>query len=177
MAWAVTLRLDEAAAWRVEGLRVGLLRAEGEAARPLPYPPHITLALVGQAVPQDALALMAGWEAMPLVLAGLAVFPGTPPVVWAAPVVTEALLARHAALHQALSDCGCDPHYRVGAWVPHVTLSLKGRLPAGAALGAAAEAWTGPVEGWLDRAELVELPAVRVAWGMALPQLAPRSDG
>jgi 2'-5' RNA ligase len=168
MACAVTLRLDDASAGRVEGLRAALLKAAGETASPPPHPPHITLALIEGAVPAGAMALAARWQAMPVALAGLAVFPGTPPVVWAVPVVTEALLACHAALHKALGAGVCHPHYRVGAWVPHVTLSLDGRLGAGTAIGVAAEAWAGPIEGWLDRAEVVELPAVRVLRGVGL---------
>ena len=178
MTHAVTLRLDDGAAGRVSLLRQALMRTGGGSAVAPNYPPHVTLALLPDGVAEPAVrTAVAGWEALPVSLAGLAVFPGVPPVVWAVPVVTEALLARHAALTEALAPCPVHPYYRVGAWVPHVTLSLAGGLDAGAAIGVAAEAWTGPVGGWLDRVELVELAPLRLAWGMALPRPRPRLGG
>ncbi len=128
MPLAVTLRLDDAAAapilamWRAlaeGGVDDGCLR--------LGYPPHVTLAVWPEEAPVEPLAAAVGrfgaeWGALPVALAGFGVFPGAPAVLWAAPVVTGALLARHAALVAAVPDTPCHPHYQPGRWMLHVTL-------------------------------------------------------
>ena len=168
MPYAVTLRLDAAAAARVEAMRRALAVQTGDDdALRLGYAPHVTLAVLPDSAPagtvEDTVFRVAGdWDALPLVLAGLGVFPGAPPVIWAAPVVTERLLARHGALHAALALFPVHPHYRPGAWVPHVTLSQQGRSSAGQAIESAASAWNGPIEGRLDRLDLVEFLPVNV---------------
>src|SRR5688572_22548207 len=107
MPYAVTLRLDEDAAARVQRIWRALAGQAGDdGALRLGYGPHLTLALLpdgiaAATVAKAAFALAHAWGPLPITLAGLGVFPGDPPVVWAAPVVTEALLARHAALHAA----------------------------------------------------------------------------
>jgi 2'-5' RNA ligase len=129
MPYAVTLHLDPAAAARVQRMWHALadLTGEDDALR-LGYPPHLTLAVLPDTVPAPSikaavLRVAAVWDALPVTLAGLAVFPGTPPVLWAAPVPSNSLLARHGMLHAALAPLPVHPHYRPGGWVPHVTLS------------------------------------------------------
>lgn len=90
-------------------------------------------------------------------------------MLWVAPVVTAALLGHHARLHAALSGLAGHPHYRPGAWVPHVTLSGDGSLSPAAALGALLPRWTGPLDGKADAVELVRLHPVEVLWRRALP--------
>lgn len=172
--YAVTLRLDDDAAARVERMWRALADQAGDDdALRLGYPPHITLAVLPDTVPAEALEgsalrVVRSWDALPVVIAGFGVFPGTPPVVWAAPVVTERLLARHGTLHAALAPFPIDPHYRPGAWVPHVTLSKEGRSTAARAIEIAASAWDGPIRGLLDRADLVRFRPVSVLCSEAL---------
>ena len=101
-------------------------------------------------------ACAAQWTAIDVTLGGFGVFATPVPVLFLAPVVTEALLLRQRALADALADQPCDPHYRPRSWVPHVTLA-KG--------GAAGD------PGWMGRAidTLAPLwPALRPACGEGL---------
>ncbi len=171
MPFAVTLRLDDAAApvlamWRAlaeSGVDDDSLR--------LGYPPHVTLAVWPDGAPAGTLAAAverfgAEWGALPATLAGFGVFPGAPAVVWAAPVVTGELLARQAALVAAVPDTACHEHHRPGRWVPHVTL---GQVEApGRALEMLAPLWRGPTSGWLDRLKLVRFRPVEVLRGLPL---------
>jgi 2'-5' RNA ligase len=170
----VTLRLDDSAAasveriWRVLADHTG----DNDVLR-LGYAPHITLAVLPDVVSAEVIEevtfpVASTWDAIPIVLAGLGVFPGTPPVVWAAPIVTESLLARHDALLAALAPFRVHPHYLPGAWVPHVTLSQQGLSPAGRAIDVAASVWEGPINGQLDRIDLVKFHPAYVLRTQAL---------
>lgn len=173
MPYALTLRLDEAAAARVARLWHAVAEAGDDGALRLGYGPHITLAILPDGIDAEALATAGfatarGWDALPVTLAGLGVFPGEPAVVWAAPVATEALLARQRALHAALAAFPVHAHYQPGAWVPHVTLSKDGGAPASRIVEAATAAWDGPISGWLDRLELVRFRPVEILRSVAL---------
>jgi 2'-5' RNA ligase len=138
----------------------------------LGYAPHITLAIYPDETPAAQLTaalrtLAATWSALPVTLSGFGIFPSPSAVFWAAPVVTPALLARHAAVQAALPDLHTHAHYRLGAWVPHVTLSGAIDNP-GEALSALLSVWQ-PVEGFLDRLELVRFRPVAVLQSHELP--------
>jgi 2'-5' RNA ligase len=138
----------------------------------LGYAPHITLAIYPNETPTTQLTaalrqLAATWSALPVTLNALGTFPSSPAVFWAAPVVTPALLARHAAVQAALPDLETHAHYRVGAWVPHVTLSGALDNPA-AALSVLLSVWR-PLEGRLDRLELVRFRPVTMLQSCELP--------
>jgi len=86
MPYAVTLRLDEAAAAEVR--RLWALVAAGDAAE---YAPHVTLAVYPDdgdvGLLRDAVAVLAArWRALEVTFAGIGVFAGA--VVWLAPVAT-----------------------------------------------------------------------------------------
>jgi 2'-5' RNA ligase len=101
-------------------------------------------------------------------LSGLGAFPGNGTVLWAVPIVTRDLLARHQAIQTALPDLKVDAHYRPGAWVPHVTLSAA--LPdPGPALMALLSSWE-PTTGFLDRVELVRFRPVEVLYSSVCRQ-------
>ncbi|WP_371259206.1 2'-5' RNA ligase family protein [Bradyrhizobium sp. WSM1743] len=131
----------------------------------LGYAPHITLAIYPDEAPLNRLRnaleeTCRNWEALPVCLSGLGAFPGDGAVLWAVPVVTAELLARHQAIQTALPDLKVHAHYRPGAWVPHVTLS--GALPdPGLAFMALLPNWE-PITGFLDRVELVRFRPVEV---------------
>lgn len=163
MPYAVTLRLDAAAAKPIEAMWRALAEAglHDDALR-LGYPPHVTLAVHPDGTDAGALqravaGLAAAGAAVPLRFSGFGTFAAPEPVLWLAPVPTEALLAHHRRLAGALPGLPCDPHYRPRSWVPHVTLA-KG--------GAAGD------PGWMGRALDCLLPL----WPAILPASADRID-
>ena len=169
MPYAITLRLDDSAATLIEALQGALRDGVAEHA----YPPHLTLAVCPDEAAEDALrATLADvarhWGALPIRLAGIGLFPGDPTVIWAAPVVTEDLLRRHASLHAALPASLRHPHYRPGAWMPHVTLRQGGGLPTDRMMARLLPLWRGPIAGVADRVELVRFAPPTVLWSRQL---------
>jgi len=164
MPLALTLRLDDATAARLDALRLAA-RDPGDPPHH-GYPAHLTLAVLPDGLVAEAEAALqratAGWQPMPLRIEGLAVFPGPMSVLWAAPVVTSELLRCQAALCTALAGLPLDPHYLPCAWVPHVTLREGGTAPVAEALGRALTLWDGPIAGRLDRVELVNFHPAQV---------------
>lgn len=159
MPYAISLRLDDAAAARV----VGMWRALADAGLDdtllrLGAAPHITLAVLDDASPlarlQDAFAFLSR-EAEPLTLAcrAFSVFPGARAALVLAPTATEALLRLHARLLQRLDGLTPGAHYRPGCWIPHITLAWAVSDPAACLRVLAGEAM--PVQGRLVAAELV----------------------
>ncbi|HVZ06329.1 MAG TPA: 2'-5' RNA ligase family protein [Rhodopila sp.] len=138
----------------------------------LGYRPHVTLAVFPDETPippiESALRrLAADAPGLAVTLAGLAIFPGTPPVLWAAPAPSARLLAFHRHLLEAI-PFEPHPHYREDHWVPHVTLSKEAHVPAGALLDAVVSAWSGPIGGYLDRLELVRFRPVGILFSQRL---------
>ena len=165
MPLAVTLRLDSVSADDVRRL-LATLAAQGIAddVLRLDYAPHVTLAVVPDAIGAAALQAAVAGLAIPALaveIPGFGVFAGPPAVLWLAPVATAALLHWQAALVAGLG--AVDPHYRPGSWVPHVTLAqaLPGLAAAGTALAALAACWR-PINGWLDRIEVLRFRPVEV---------------
>ena len=136
MPYAITLALDDAAASVVVSMWRSLAaHGVSDDALMLGYPPHLTLAVFADearltrllAATRDAAAR---WPAEPFVLTSLGMFPGSPAVLFLAPVVTATLLARHAALSASLAGQPADPRYAPGVWVPNVTLARDVADPA-----------------------------------------------
>jgi 2'-5' RNA ligase len=173
MPFAITLRLDPISAVPIEAMWRQLAADGIDADRDqLGYPPHITLAIYPDETPLDRLRsaledTCRNWQALPVRLSGLGAFPGDHTILWAVPVVTAELLARHQAIQAALPDLSVHAHYRPGAWVPHVTLS--GALPdPGPALMALLANWK-PVTGFLDQVDLVRFRPVEVLQSLSCP--------
>ncbi len=159
MPYAVTLRLDADAAGAVAGMWAALAAAgvSDDAIR-LGYPAHVTLAVLPDGAREGRLlaaaARLAGvWRPLRVDLAALGLFPGTPAVLFLAPVPSPDLLARHAALLDALAGEPVHAHYGAGAWLPHVTLAGDLADPA-AALAALAPVPL-PIAAVLDTLEVV----------------------
>ncbi|MBS0644678.1 MAG: 2'-5' RNA ligase family protein [Proteobacteria bacterium] len=175
----MTARLDPIAAAGIERLWQALAERLGaDDSLQLGYHPHVTLAVLPDTAPvapiDAAVARLATiWTVQPVTLAGLGVFPGTPPVLWAAPVPTSGLLAWHSELHAALTSLPVHPHYRPGAWMPHVTLAKEAHWPAERLLEAALSAWDGKLQGSLDRIDLVRFRPVAI---LRSEPLAPAPD-
>lgn len=89
--------------------------------------PHVTVSLHPDEVAPDgvlpvvALTHATGSLPLPLVPGALAVFGRGPWVLVRTLVVTEALLALHAAVAEVLG-ASCVEHGRPGRWVPHTTV-------------------------------------------------------
>jgi 2'-5' RNA ligase len=163
VAYAITLRLDEATAARIETMLLALPDRRPDIRHS--YPPHITLAVYGanvDAADLDAALATAtdNWERLFITLAGIGIFPADAPTIWLVPVPTVELLRRHAILHAALADLACHPHYEVGAWMPHVTLTTTKLLAD--SVEVVTSMWTGPISGTLDCLDLVRLHPVEV---------------
>ena len=167
MPYAVTLPLEAEAAARIRQMWSALVEHTGtDDAIRLGYVPHITLAVLPDDAPilevEKAVSLVVGdWPASTIVLAGFGVFPTTPPVVWVLPVVTAALLARHASLCAALGSFDIYSHYQPGHWVPHVTLSQESPSSAGV-IEAVTSMWNGPIITRLERVQLVRFLPVAI---------------
>lgn len=176
MPLAVTLPVDEAAAARIRRLGQVIADVLGEdAMQGLGYGPHLTLAVVPTGAEEEvaacAFGAMAGFGPVALKLSGFGIFPGAVPVLWLAPAVSGALLARQAVLAAALARFGLDPHHREGAWVPHVTLRVGADVTRAVEL--ALRAWDGPIAARLEAAELVRFPPAVVLRREALPVSPP----
>jgi 2'-5' RNA ligase len=168
MPFAITLRLDPVSAASIEEIQRAIFSEAVSG-----YAPHVTLAIFPDEAPVSvllgAIRQLAGqWRALPITLGALGVFPGPPPTLWAAPVVTTALLVRRAGIHVALPQLPAHPDHRAEAWMPHVTLSGPVENPGGA-LSALLRIWR-PVTGLLDRAELVRFAPAKVLESIELPE-------
>ena len=179
MPYAVALRLDAAAAAPIEAMWRALAAAGlHDDSLALGYPPHVTLSIHPDAADAARLrdvvvACAAQWTAIDVTLVGFGVFAVPVPVLYLAPVVTEALLLRQRALADALADQPCDPHYRPGAWVPHVTLAKGGTTGdpgwLGRALDTLAPLWPALRPARAECLELVHFRPVTVLQSHHLP--------
>jgi 2'-5' RNA ligase len=166
MGYAITLRLDAAAATVVEAMWQALAsRGVSDEALQLRYPPHLTLAILADSADPQLLVAAARqcaaqWPKLPSIFASLGLFRGTPSTIFLAPIVTSELLGRHAALVSLLAGEPVDPYYAVGQFVPHVTLAsdLADSAAAVAALGLSPL----PITSLLDRLDVVRFRPVEV---------------
>jgi 2'-5' RNA ligase len=104
----------------------------------LGYVPHLTMLVWPDGDGQPIAACLSEAAAMApreITIGTLGIAPGESGVLWLGVVTTAPLLALHAHL-AAMVDAGIHPHYRPGAWMPHVTLVMA--VPA-ARLAAAVE--------------------------------------
>lgn len=164
MPMAVVLRLDAETAGTIDAMAHTLPERQQYDPR-RSYPPHLKLAVFGNAVDEAdidaALAATTGrWPALPITLAGIAIYPSDPAVVGLLPIPTTDLLDRHATLHRSLADLPTHPHYEVGAWVPHVVVARTNLLAD--TIEVLTTTWNGPITGWLDALDLVRFDPIQV---------------
>lgn len=126
MPAAITLTFDAAATARIASLWDALERSGHSASmRRLGYVPHLTLLVWPDEMAESLatrLPAIAGLVPPRITLATLGVVPTDPAVLWLGVVATAPLLALHAALADRV-DRAPYPHYRIGAWMPHITLA------------------------------------------------------
>ena len=99
--------------------------------RPLGYAPHITLTRFPDVDPDHlkaALAVFDGETAFTLAFDGVRAFEGEETVLWLAPRPDRRLIDAHARLNAMIDTGLSDPHYRPGAWTPHLTVATA--IPA-----------------------------------------------
>jgi 2'-5' RNA ligase len=131
MALAVCLLLDASAdttlrqTWsRLEAAGVPTLQTHTHGR----HVPHLSYASLHSYDLAEVTAALAGLPERPPMTLHLDAF-GTfrRSRCWLAPAVTADLAERHAAVVGALAATGADLHrnYRVGAWIPHVTLAPR----------------------------------------------------
>jgi hypothetical protein len=131
MVAALELYLDQPAERRIRTLWTALEAAGIPTLQRLlggRHRPHLSLT---GAERLDGVAVARALEAVPVVpkfrlrldFAGL--FVGR--VLWLGPVPTQQLLSHHATVHARLELAGveCFEVYRPGAWVPHLTVSMR----------------------------------------------------
>jgi 2'-5' RNA ligase len=171
MPFAITLRLDTAAASLVEAMwqTIASRGVSDDALRP-GYAPHLTIAVFPDSADQGRLTAVARsgaarWRALPITFGSLGVFPCALATIFLAtiflaPVVTPALLALHTDVLDSLAGEAVDPHYRSNHWVPHVTLASDLIDPAAAiaALGPPRL----PIDGVLNTVEVVRFRPVQI---------------
>jgi 2'-5' RNA ligase len=178
MPYAITLRLDGPAAEQLEQMQRAIADATGNRhIVELGYPPHVTLAVLSDdasphAVEDAVVRAAEHWSAVPITLGGLGIFPGAITTIWAAPAVAEPLPGYHGHLIAALGADPVDPHYRVGAWVPHVTLGQADRASVTRTVDVATSLWQGPIRGRLDQVEMVRFSPVEVLCRLPLASVA-----
>ena len=170
MAYAFCLRFDSATEAAVRVVWQAL--AEGGASDDmlrLGYPPHLTLATLDaeppRAVVEAALDGVADAGGFVVRLGGVKHFTETS-IVWLAVDGGSVLTDLHRRLSGRLPEALVREHYRVGQWVPHVTLQTQGE--AATAMRIAEAAWPAVVEASVAGLELVQVPPVTVLRGLAL---------
>lgn len=165
MPVAVSLRLDQATADRINGLvhslpdrriDAGFRSSHMAHITLLRYDDHVDLADLDAALATATIA----WQRLHITLGGIGVFAVDPPIVCLTVVPTIELLARHAILHEALPDLACHPLYEPGGWVPHV--SLADTVFVADSVEVITAFWTEPISGTADFVDLVSLEPFQI---------------
>ncbi|MBP5857629.1 2'-5' RNA ligase family protein [Marivibrio halodurans] len=165
MPLAVTIRLDRALSADIESFWRDLGPTDKDMVPRLPYPPHLTLAILDDAMPaEEATRVLSGlsgtFPRTPIKISHVGVFPGKPAYIFLAPVVTEDLLTLHDTLVRVFPTDTVHMHHRVGNWVPHITVGAALRNIGG--IMDRAHDMTTTLHGRTAEAELVQFPPVHV---------------
>jgi 2'-5' RNA ligase len=130
--------------------------------------PHITLAACEELDLPACASLLAEWaggvEDRLVRLESLGVFLLESAVVFAAPVVTRALLALHERAHHGLRELATElaVPYLPDNWVPHCTLAERIPKPLLPEVIALASRLPLPLAGRLDAVQIAEFPAAKI---------------
>lgn len=96
----------------------------------LDYAPHISFVVFDDIESEEWFHVfdtaMAGLNPMSITFDRLGYFE-TPQsiILWAAPQLSENVLAIHRYIHGAVREESCRPNYRPGKWVPHCSLAYS----------------------------------------------------
>lgn len=126
----------------------------------LGYVPHVTLVVLDGA-PGAASLDKARTKLKPLdcVVGEARRFEGTD-VVWLAVDGGDALFSLHREVAGCFPETSIRPHYRAGAWTPHLTMHTSGA--ADRVLNWVRDAWHTPQETGFIAADFVEFPPVSI---------------
>ncbi|TCU17191.1 2'-5' RNA ligase superfamily protein [Rhizobium sullae] len=95
----------------------------------LDYPPHITLAIYEDFVPDESIGVLSrifGTQpAVTVTFSGIRYFQNEFLVLWARPVSNDRLQQLHAAIHSEIDPTLCREYYRPSCWEPHCTIAMK----------------------------------------------------
>lgn len=134
MPLAITLRTDPIMSRRIEDL-IHFIGKQELDLEPLPdYVPHITIAVIDDNFPVidlcDKIESVSHVEkARTITISHLGIFPGAPAFVFLAPVATRQLLNIHRRIVESLPAGSVHEHYKIGCWVPHVTIACTRKSP------------------------------------------------
>lgn len=124
------------------------------------YRPHITLAMLDTAYPEQAVARLrlplANVAGLPVSMTALGFFLTNRAPAYLAVAPTSALLRLHDQVHAALGGMDTWAYYRPGNWMPHCTLAMDVvcQTTVAEALGETAL----PIHATIGSAQMVELP-------------------
>jgi 2'-5' RNA ligase len=130
MPFAISIKTNNESAKHIRDLwaRVGV-HEDTPSMASLNYAPHITLAIYDRInadlLKQALVTTFNGRTSLRIAFDRIRCFEQLSLVLWAAPVVTTALIDLHGSLHSQIDPEMCRPHYRPGSWVPHCTLGTK----------------------------------------------------
>lgn len=140
----------------------------------LGYPPHISFLVVDDADPAElaavALPILRQVPRLTVTFSRLDWFLVPQRVLWAAPDDQGLAVLRtvHEALHGALPDLRCQPHYALGRWIPHCTLGLAFREDRLQAAEQFAIQPVPPTAVVFDTANVITFPPIKVFAEVAL---------
>ena len=180
MPCAFNLMLDPVASLEIERLYAALVQLKiPEQDLVTQYGPCVTVLVVADRVPPDALLKLLEWKLPRMAAAAIRLtrpfmMPGTPPTLSLRVDPTAALLALHDAIYAELPEEEVQLHYRPAYWQPHLKLSnLHGDQAAAAALVAGVASGWRDLEGTLDHLEVMQYPPVQAIWQAPLPRPGP----
>ena len=136
MPIAVLLEVDAETQSMLDALDNQLARIGGvQTIRQLGAPHHVSLA-VYDTLPEGFEATLRNYSAsqkpIAIELGYTGIFQGDEGVVFLGFAANLELIQAHRRFHAefAAFDSACAPYYRIGAWVPHLTLAINAKGPA-----------------------------------------------
>ena len=171
LPYAFNLTLDPAASLQVERAYAGL------SALRIPdhdlvtqYGPCVTLLVLADRIDAGTIAALLAlrrpaMSAVPARLTEPCIIHGTPPTLSIRVTPTDALLALHNAIYGELPEADVHLHYRPAYWQPHLKLCAvrDDRATAAGLVAAVASTWR-PLDGVLDRLEVIRYPPAQSIW-------------
>lgn len=124
------------------------------------YRPHITLAMLNTAYPEQAAARLrmplSNVSGLPVSMTALGFFLTNKAPAYLAVAPTSALMRLHENVHSALGAMETWPYYRPGNWMPHCTLAMD--VACQTTVAEALGETPLPIHATVGSAHLVELP-------------------
>lgn len=143
----------------------------------LNYPPHITLAVYPDSMPDNAgrifRALFSDQPAIDISFDSIGIFDNDPLVLWLRPKANAALARLHEKLHAQIAPQLCLNYYRPGSWQPHCTLAAAVRASAADAARQWAKSWQGNFTVRFNIADFVSASPIHILNRIELTKYPP----